>query len=314
MADAPGASTVETFTAGDGYVWRYRRYLATGAARAELVFNHGIQSHGGWYEGSCAELSRAGFNVSFLDRRGSGLNSEARGDAPSFRRLVDDIAEYLTALPRAVTRDDKVARVPVFLGAISWGGKLAVALERRHPGLVDGLILLCPGFLSRIRPSFGQRLWIFITRLFRPRKLFSVPLNDPELFTATPRWLEFLRSDPLRLLQATARLLVESARLDGYLRFVPKYVHTPVLLLVAEQDRIINNAKTRAFVERFAAKDKQVIEYPGAHHTLEFEEPRAFVQDMVNWLEARSQGSGIRSQETGVRSHASGINKLSTDP
>ena len=75
----------------------------------------------------------------------------------------------------------------------------------------------------------------------------------------------------------------------GYLRFVPKYVHAPVLLLLAEQDRIIHNAKTRAFVERFTAKEKQIIEYPGAHHTLEFEEPRVFVGDVVRWMENRNQ-------------------------
>jgi alpha-beta hydrolase superfamily lysophospholipase len=284
LADAP-AYTIETFTAGDGYVWRYRRFRAAGAARGEIVFVHGIQSHGGWYEESCAELCHAGFNVSFLDRRGSGLNPEGRGDAPSFRRLVDDIAEYLTSLPRAVTRDDKVAKLPVFLAAISWGGKLALALERRHPGLVDGLILLCPGIVPKVRTSLGRRLLILTVRLFRPRKLFAIPLNDPELFTATPRWLDFLAADPLRLQHATARFLVESVRLDGYLRFVHKYVHAPVLLFLAENDRIIVNAKTRAFMERLAAKDKQIIEYPGAHHTLEFEEPRRFVHDMLTWLE-----------------------------
>jgi alpha-beta hydrolase superfamily lysophospholipase len=285
LADAPGF-TIDTFTAGDGYAWRYRRFRAPGAARGEIVFVHGIQSHGGWYEASCTELCQAGFNVSFLDRRGSGLNREGRGDAPSFRRLLDDIAEYLTALPRAVTRDDKVAQLPVFLAAISWGGKLALALERRHPGLADGLILLCPGIVAKVRPSRGRRLLILLARLFRPRKLFAIPLTDPELFTATPRWLDFLRNDPLRLQDATARFLVESVRLDGYLRFVHKYVHAPVLLFLAENDRIIINAKTRTFVERLAAKDKQIIEYPGAQHTLEFEEPRRFVQDMLTWLEA----------------------------
>jgi alpha-beta hydrolase superfamily lysophospholipase len=285
LADAP-VFTIESFTAGDGYVWRYRRFRAAGAARGEIVFVHGIQSHGGWYEESCAELCHAGFNVSFLDRRGSGLNPEGRGDAPSFRRLVDDIAEYLTALPRAVTREDKVATVPVFLAAISWGGKLALALERRHPGLMDGLVLLCPGIVPKVRTSLGRRLFILLARLFRPRRQFAIPLNDAELFTATPRWLDFLRADPLRLQHATARFLVESARLDGYLRFVHKYVRAPVLLFLAENDRIIVNAKTRAFVERLAAKDKQIIEYAAAHHTLEFEEPRRFVHDMLTWLEA----------------------------
>jgi alpha-beta hydrolase superfamily lysophospholipase len=288
LADATSA-TIESFTAGDGYLWRYRRFLAAGGPRGEIVAIHGIQSHGGWYEGSCVRFAQAGYNVSFLDRRGSGLNDAARGDAPSFRRLVDDIAEYLIKLPRAVSRDDKVAKLPVFLLAISWGGKLAVALERRHPGLMDGLVLIGPGIRPKIKPSFGQRLGIFLARLFRPRKLFTIPLMDPELFTATPRWLEFIRNDPVRLQQATARFLVESVRLDGYLRFAAKYVHVPVLLLLAEHDRIIHNGNTRAFVDRFTTKDKQVIEYPGAHHTLEFEEPQAFVDDVLKWMEARSQ-------------------------
>jgi alpha-beta hydrolase superfamily lysophospholipase len=284
LAEA-AAATVETFTASDGYAWRYRRFPAAGPPRGEIVCIHGIQSHGGWYEGSCAEYSQAGYNVSFLDRRGSGLNTQGRGDAPSFRRLLDDIAEYLTQLPRAVTRDDKVATLPVFLIGISWGGKLAMALERRHPGLVDGLVLLCPGIAAKIRVPRLRRLGIFLARWFRPRKLFSIPLSDPELFTATPRWLDFLRHDSLRLHEASARFLFESVRLDGYLRFVPKYVHAPVLLLLAEHDRIIQNAKTRAFVERLTVKDKQIIEYPGAHHTLEFEEPRIFVKHVLAWLE-----------------------------
>ncbi len=285
MAEAPAAS-VQTFTASDGYAWRYRRFQAVGPPRGEIVCIHGIQSHGGWYESSSAEYAQAGYNVSFLDRRGSGLNSEGRGDAPSFRRLLDDIAEYLTQLPRAVTRDDKVVTLPVFLIGISWGGKLALALERRHPLLVDGLVLLCPGIAAKIRVPRLRRLAIFLARWFRPRKLFSIPLSDPELFTATPRWLEFLRQDSLRLHEASARFLFESVRLDGYLRFVPKYVHAPVLLLLAEQDRIIQNAKTRAFVERLATKDKRIIEFPGAHHTLEFEEPRVFVKEVLAWLDS----------------------------
>lgn len=286
MGEASPAYTVEEFQASDGYRWRYRRYHAAETPRAAVVFIHGIQSHGGWYEHSCTRLSQAGFAVSFLDRRGSGLNSEARGDAPSFRRLLDDLAEFLQAQPRTSTRGDKVARLPVFLGAISWGGKLAAALERRHPGLIDGLMLLCPGFFPKVRPSLGQRLKIVLSRLFRPRKLFPIPLNDPELFTATPRWQQFLRDDPLRLHHATARFLIESVRLDGYLRFVPRYVHVPVLLLLAAQDRIINNAKTRTYVERFAARDKEILEYPGAHHTLEFEpDPEMFITDLIRWLE-----------------------------
>jgi alpha-beta hydrolase superfamily lysophospholipase len=273
------SGTVETFTAGDGYRWHYRRYEPTGDAVGRVVCVHGIQSHGGWYEHSCRFLAASGFSVFFLDRRGSGLNEQDRGDAPSFRRLLDDIAEFLRGL------HDERDRTKTFLLAVSWGGKLAAALQRCHPGLVDGLALLCPGFCPRVRPALGERLRIFWAWLTSPRRLFPIPLDDPELFTATPRWQRFLREDTRGLHLATARFLVGSVRLDGYLRFVPRHVRVPVLLMLAGHDRIIDNARTRAYVERFASADREVIEYPDAHHTLEFEpDPDVFLLDLRRWL------------------------------
>jgi alpha-beta hydrolase superfamily lysophospholipase len=161
-----------------------------------------------------------------------------------------------------------------------------VALQRRHPGLVNGLALLCPGFFGRVAPPLGQRFAIAWSRLVEPGRLFPIPLNDPELFTATPQWQQFIRDDPLSLRQATARLLIESVRLGGYLRVVPNQIHVPVLLMLAENDRIIHNERTRRYVERFATTDKEMIVYPGAHHTLEFEPERdRIIDDLQGWIE-----------------------------
>lgn len=281
MGSAGLSCTIETFTAGDGYRWRYRRYPDGESYKAHVVCLHGVQSHGGWYEYSCNQLCDAGYQVHFLDRRGSGMNEMDRGDAPSFRRLLDDVAEYLGPL--------RESKRMVFLVAISWGGKLGVALQRRHPGQVDGLALLCPGFFPKVRHSLGQRCAIAAARLINPQKRFPIPLNDPELFTDNPKWLQFLRDDPLSLKEATARLLLESARLDGYLRFVTRYVRVPILLMLAEKDRIIDNFRTRRYVESLPATDKETIEYAGARHTLEFEaDPERFVKDLVQWLDQRA--------------------------
>src|SRR5262245_47190181 len=178
--------TLHSHTASDGYVWRYRHYAAASPPSARVIYLHGIQSHGGWYEGSCRHLAAQGLEVYFPDRRGSGLNDRDRGDAPGFRRLLDDVAEFVRELQ---------AREPgrrTLLVAVSWGGKLVAALPRRHPGLVDAIALLCPGFCPKVGPGLGQRLRILGSRLVSPRRLFAIPLSEPELFTATPRWLEFL--------------------------------------------------------------------------------------------------------------------------
>jgi alpha-beta hydrolase superfamily lysophospholipase len=231
-------------------------------------------------------LRDAGFEVFYADRRGSGLNPQDPGDTPSFRRLLDDAADFVTHLRGAESTPPGGRRLRTFLIAVSWGGKLAVALQRRHPGLTDGIALICPGFFSKIGPTIRERLAIIFARLTTPRRLFPIPLNDPELFTGSTQGQLFIRNDPLSLRQATARFFVESARLDAYLRFVPKYVTVPTLLMLAEKDRIVDNARTRRFIERLATSDKQIIEYPGAHHTLEFEpEPERFICDLISWLE-----------------------------
>jgi len=275
--------SIEEHQASDGYRWRYRRYVPAEPIKARVICIHGIQSHGGWYEQSCRYLSEAGFAVSFLDRRGSGLNQEARGDAPSFRRLIDDIAEFIQQERLQVSHSP-----PIFLVAISWGARLGAALEGRHPGLIDGLALLCPGFFPKVRLPFVQQLSIAWARLFCPQKLFPIPLNDPELFTANPSRQKFIREDELGLRQATARLLVESVRLGIYVRMAS--VKVPVLLLLAQNDRIIDNDRTRRFVERFASPKKKIIEYPEAHHTLEFEpNPETFLADLRSWLENQTE-------------------------
>jgi alpha-beta hydrolase superfamily lysophospholipase len=280
--------SLKTYTVSDGYRCHYRDYPAAVPPRGRVVFVHGIQSHAGWYEHSCTRLAEAGYAVSFLDRRGSGQNAEARGDTPGFRRLLDDVAEFLRPLR------EQSPSLPIFLAGISWGGKPVTALQRRHPGLVDGLTLLCPGFCPQVGPSRKERLAILWSRLVAPRRLFPVPLSDPQLFTATPRWQDFIRDDPLSLRQATARFFIESVRLDWYLRLSVSQVRLPLLLLLAEHDRIIDNARTRAFVQQFPSSDREVREYAGAHHTLEFEaDPEPFLTDLLDWLSRMSTAAKL---------------------
>ena len=270
-----------TFRASDGYPFYYRRYAPPGVPKARLVFVHGIRSHGGWYKRSCERFAAAGYDVYFLDRRGAGLNTAHRGDTPSFRRLLDDVAEFAQHL-----RTER-AWLPLFVAGISWGGKLAVGLPYRKPGLVDGLILLCPGLVPKVAPPFARRMRIAVARVFRPWKFFPIPLNEPDLFTASPRWRDYIDAEPHGLRAATARFLFGSFSLDIYLRRAAKRVTVPTLLLLGDHDRIIDNAQTRAFAGRFPATP-DVIEYPGAHHTLEFEpEAHPWVDDVLAWLQQR---------------------------
>lgn len=279
MSENQTAFQAQVFQASDGYALAYRDYPASHPERARIVAIHGIQSHGGWYEGSCRALARAGCRVLFLDRRGSGANQVRRGDTPGYHRLLDDLAEFIKQ-----ARADLSGGVPLFLLAISWGGKLAVALEERHPNLIDGLILITPGFFPRVAPSLIEKLRIVGARLVWPSRRFPIPLNDPELFTSDPGWLTYLRNDERSLHKATARFLVSSVHLDRQLRRASRSIRVPTLLFLAGKDRIIDNDPTRRFVDSFPVADKQIIEYPGRAHTLEFEDSQKLEHDLVGWV------------------------------
>jgi alpha-beta hydrolase superfamily lysophospholipase len=273
---------LRTFRSSDGYVSYYRFWEAVGVPKGRLIILHGIRSHGGWYGRSCSRVAAAGYEVYFLDRRGSGLNTVRRGDATGFRRLIDDVAEFLQYL-----RADR-GWIPVVLAGISWGGKLAVGLQYRRSGLVDGLVLLAPGLRPKVAPPFPRRLRIALARVLRPGRYFPVPLNEPELFTGSPDWQKFISEDRFAVTEATARFLFASFGLDVYLRRAARRVTVPTLLLLAGQDRIIDNVATRAFVASFPSRDNRVIDYPEAHHTLEFEpDGHPWVDDVLSWVDRR---------------------------
>jgi alpha-beta hydrolase superfamily lysophospholipase len=62
--------------------------------------------------------------------------------------------------------------------------------------------------------------------------------------------------------------------------------------LLASEDRIIRNEPTRDYVNKFATPEKTIIEYPGAHHTLEFEpEPERWIADVRGWLDRHCEAA-----------------------
>lgn len=263
-------------TCSDGYRCAVRIW-DTDAPIARLVCLHGIISHGGWYLSSCRYLAEAGFEVHFLDRRGSGLNQQDRGDVPrGYRTWLSDVEGYLESLP---------ADRPRLLLGISWGGRLATAVARNRPQLVDGLGLLCPGLSAQKGANGLQRLFLSIAgrgpRLYRRR--VTIPLRDPALFADLPQWRDYIGSDPLTLRKVTLRFALADLHLSRYAVESPQSIRAPVLLTLAGRDRIIDNAGTLRFVEQIPG-EKRVIEYPDAAHTLEFErDPSPYFRDLSQW-------------------------------
>lgn len=275
---------VKSIVASDGYRLFARHWQPTEQPRGFIVALHGIQSHSGWYEYSSGRLCEAGYDVLFLDRRGSGQNFSRRGDVAHGDRLINDVVQVLSDVQRH--RDQVVPTAPVVLLAVSWGGKVAAITAARRPELLDGLALLYPGLCARVQPTASQQARLWLARQLHIRhKRVEVPLNDPTLFTAEPRWQEFIRRDPLALREVTSGFLLAHQDLTSESLAAAPQIHCPTLLMLAGQDQIIDNVATKNWAARLGTTKVTLQEYLDAQHTLEFEpQPDRFVNDLQAWL------------------------------
>ena len=121
-----------------------------------------------------------------------------------------------------------------------------------HPELVDALALICPGLHPRVGVSLGEKLRIAWAYFTNRRKTFPIPLSDPALFTANPEGQAFIAADPLGLRAGTAGLLAASFFIDRRVRRAPRRIRQPALLMLAGQDRIVDNARTLAYFRTLA--------------------------------------------------------------
>jgi acylglycerol lipase len=269
-----------TLQFSDGYASFARWYWPLCPVRGAILYLHGIQSHGVWFETSARRLVEAGWAVLLPDRRGSGRNLADRGHTPSARRLLLDVTESLDELEART----KLKRFHIV--GVSWGGKLAMAAQRYSPQRISGLSLIAPGLFPRVDIPLSEKVRVGLSLLTARRSAFNIPLNDPQMFTANSLRQQFIRDDPLKLTQVTASFLLASRRLDRFV--LSGKAHSIVCWLrvfLAGQDRIIDNNQTKAFVRELNWPGREIIEYENAQHTLEFEaDAELFLRDLVEGI------------------------------
>lgn len=278
------SAQIETIRFSDDYRASVR-WWRPDPARGAVLYFHGIQSHGGWYERSGGVLSEHGLTVLMPDRRGSGRNQEQRGHVDSATRCIDDARELLDALLR------ETRRPTAHVIGVSWGGKAAVALAEAAPEKVASLSLVAPGLFPKVDLTRTEKFRVAMAMINDRNRSFDIPLNVPSLFTANPERIAFLESDALKLTQVTASFLLASRRLDRVVRRFGRCSWCgPIHLFLAGRDRIIHNEPTRQWLNELPSVERRITAYPEAMHTLEFEsDPSQYIEDLTGWIAERCE-------------------------
>jgi len=242
-----------------------------------VLYLHGIESHGGWFDEAADLLCQEGFDVYCLDRRGSGMNRENRGLASGnidgWEQLTTDIEVFAKPL------HDQYETV--ILTGLSWGGKLALAYALAFPEHCDGLVLVTPGMRTKL-PGQGNTAVQVLSST--PDDYVEIPI-EPEMFTDDPDYLDKLRRDPLRLHYATARFFVEGLELDRHIdRRMPSN-ELPILLILAGKDRIIDNQAVINVARRGKQDILDIVWFSDQTHSVQFDAPGRLARQIVGFYE-----------------------------
>lgn len=273
----PAPGEIGSYLAGDGRRLRFQ-VVATEQPRRHLLYLHGMESHGGWFLPAAHALRTEGCTTWLLDRRGSGLNRDLDlGHAPSAQLLLDDV-HRMRAVIAAKTPD-----VPIHLVGLSWGGKLATAVALDGSAGLQSLTLITPGLCALVDLPLLQKVALLLDLPFGGRKQFKVPIQ-PEAFTSEPHLLAYIRQDPWRLTHVTARMLWASRSLDPLIRRRIAGLRLPVLLCLAENDAIIDNAAVLRLLSRLPPGQPTVRRFASAQHAIQLEQTSTLVGELASFF------------------------------
>ncbi len=272
---------LHSIVASDGTTLVYRLFPAsTDPPRAVVIHLHGIQSHGAWYVDTAVELARHGYSVYLSDRRGSGLNPGSRGFFRSRQQLLDDLRRLIE-----MSRSDYPERPVVLIGSC-WGAKLAVAYALREQDRLAGLVLISPALAQKVDLPLSDKLKVAVGNVIAPHTQVPIPLT-PEMFTANPGFLQFIKEDSLSLRTVSARFFFETFLWDRSLIKQPRNLALPLLVMQSKKDPIVDEKKIQRWFDHVASKNKRYVLYPDFGHLLDFEDRRQqYWNDLLGWLDS----------------------------
>jgi len=286
-----GNPRIETLTARDGYRIHYRVWGEPGGEDVLLVL-HGGMSHSGW-QAPLADAVRSlapDLTVIAPDRRGCGYN-ENRGDLGTVNRLISDVTDQILYLRNHFRR--------VHLAGWCQGCQYATVAASRLPDAVDSLIFLAPGFFwndrfrSVLRMAEKVLLKMIDTFTLKPDRdhpCVPIPMEGHD-FTKDEAFLDFIENDPLKTTMITlksANVMDEIQELSWSAVFT---IRQPILAIIADQDRIVDNAKVLQFLETCFSRDSgNRIVHLDCGHAIQFEQPQAMARELSVFIKDQKQG------------------------
>lgn len=261
--------TVRTFqvTLCDGnglqaYAWQLPN------AQKSILITHGLGEHALRYQTTARFLNALGYSVFAYDLRGHGASQGPRAVLPSGQDLarngyVHDLAQMFDEVTRLA------GHAPLLLGH-SLGGLITLRCVAAQLRPVPGAIVTSPALGLKI--SLIQGLILKYLPSVLPNLGIPNGLDVKQLSHDTRVQADYL-ADPMVHRRVTPRLAAWMVGAMAQVQAQAAQVNTPVLLLFAGADALVDPAGSRLFVQNAPKQWVQAHEISGAYHELLNETP-----------------------------------------
>jgi len=280
-----GAPGVHFLEMPDRYKIHYRLWGKTEGEDVVMIL-HGGMSHSGWQAPLANQLRSMSPDITVVapDRRGCGLN-EQRGDLGSVPAVIDDVVKQVEFLKGSFRR--------VHLAGWCQGSQYAAVAAARLGDELSSLILLTPGFFwnERFRSvlSIAEKIVMEMVSEFklkpeRNHACIPIPMEATD-FTLVDEWLDFIENDDLKTTLITLKSVSIMDEIQELSWFAMLQNRLPVLAIMAEHDRIVDNNKVLQFIGHFfSGENKNRMVSLASGHAIQFERPEEVATEILTFI------------------------------
>lgn len=276
--------------------WRPTSQLDNGHV---IIYNHGLQSHRGWFNATAEKLRVLGYTVYAFDRIGSGTSSDAYAldgwfmgleewlpflpfvDVVKRRGHIRDYQQFLTSIDNM--KNIAVNENPnkkIHLWGNSYGSKILTnyLLDSERSKDIASSIFTTPGLYrdEENMPLPFSRLSLFLSK---SADIFTTPVsaiddnNGAHWFTYSSPWLERIAGDPLSLRHMTRKLAFQTLAMNQHIEEQSgnnsDFIKSKRFYLMVKGDAMMDNGKMLQHISENKG-NSQVKFYQGGAHNKHF--------------------------------------------
>lgn len=303
-----------SFTVSDGklkhkngeivqYKINYTKWIPASPNGHVLIYNHGLQSHMGWYFPTAEELFSMDFTVYAFDRIASGKSSggayKANSGISNKKGHIRTWTLFTKTLGKMIDIvENENPKKKLHLWANSYGAKVVTAyMLEKEDKRIDSIVFTTPGlFRDKIKMPLPFNI---LKLLFSGKtKGFPTPIvaknknNGAHWFTSDEEWFDRIEKDELSGREFTKTFFFQTKKLDKYIAKKAKKKsllrEIPQIYLMVRNDPMMNNSKVNKHIKTLRNNKAYYKFYEGGEdkrHFLTFTSDRKEVlRDVKNFF------------------------------